>query len=288
HIELFRGSRDMTIEFPQAVGLENMLAEYLISEPIDENSNIELHPEVIKNLKVSSYTVRSGDTLSTIAQKFGLDLDTLISINGIKDARNLIVGTTLEVPNKNGLKYRVKRGDSLDRIAKKYGVGLEALVDWNNLTSSVIKTSQELFIPGAKMSANELNLVLGKLFIYPAKGKLTSRFGYRANPFTGMREFHNGIDIGNYTGTRITAAMTGKVARLGFFPGLGKYIIMIHPDAFQTLYGHLSKITVSEGTRIAQGEKIGEMGNTGYSTGPHLHFTVFKNSVPVDPLKYLH
>ena len=69
---------------------------------------------------------------------------------------------------------------------------------------------------------------------------------------------------------------------------MGKYIILAHPDGYQTLYGHLDSISVKKGTRVDQGQKIGRMGNTGYSSGSHLHFTIFKNSVPVDPLSYLH
>jgi murein DD-endopeptidase MepM/ murein hydrolase activator NlpD len=281
-------SRESPVALPDSVDTEGILSEYLISEPIEEREEIELHPDILKQLKISVYSVREGDTLSTIAQRFGLNIDTVISFNGIKNARSLQAGQKLRVPNADGLRYRVKRGDSLAKIAGIYGIRLESLADWNALASAVIVPAQELFIPGARLSTNALNLVLGKLFIYPSKGRLTSRFGYRPNPFTGVREFHNGIDIGNVVGTRIDAAMQGKVARTGYYAGLGKYIILMHPDRYQTLYGHLNRISVKQGMRVSQGQKIAEMGNTGYSTGPHLHFTIFKDSVPVDPLKYLH
>jgi murein DD-endopeptidase MepM/ murein hydrolase activator NlpD len=285
---IIRGPESDSLELPELVDTEGILAEYLISEPIEKTSEIELHPEILKQLKISSYRVRAGDTLSVIAQKFGLNVDTVISFNNIRNARNLLAGRELRVPNKDGLRYKVRRGDSLGKIARVYGIRLESLVDWNGLTSAVIVPGQELFIPGVRLSTNARNLVLGKLFVYPTRGRLTSRFGYRPNPFTGVREFHNGLDVGNIVGTRINAAMHGKVARIGYYAGLGKFVILIHPDGYQTLYGHLNKISVKRGMRISQGQKIGEMGNTGYSTGPHLHFTIFKNSAPVDPLKYLH
>ncbi len=283
-----RGSEADSLKLPDLIDTEGMLAEYLISEPIEKTSDIELHPEILKQLKISSYRVRAGDTLSVIAQRFGLNVDTIISFNNIRNARNLLAGRRLQVPNKDGLRYRVRRGDSLGKIARVHRIRLESLVDWNGLTSAVIVPGQELFIPGAQLSTNARNLVLGKLFVFPTKGRLTSRFGYRPNPFTGVREFHNGLDVGNIIGTRVGAAMRGKVARVGYYAGMGKFVILIHPDGYQTLYGHLDKISVKRGLRVSQGQKIGEMGNTGYSSGPHLHFTIFKNSVPVDPLKYLH
>ncbi len=280
HLSLF--------DLPVDANMESTLIGYLISEPIPVGDEIKLHPEIVRKLKISTYQIRAGDTLSGIANRFNLNLDTIISMNDISDARALPAGMKLEIPNTNGLRYRIKRGDSLGGIARAYGIRLETLVDWNNLESAVIQPAQELFIPGVRMSTNELNRVLGKLFIYPTRGRITSRFGYRKNPFSGVREFHNALDIGNIVGTPIVATMNGTVARVAYYPWLGKYMILTHADGFQSLYGHLSKVLVSKGKRIRQGQKIAEMGNTGYSTGPHLHFAVFKNSAPVDPLKYLH
>jgi len=88
-------------------------------------------------------------------------------------------------------------------------------------------------------------------------------------------------------GTPIRASMAGDVAAIGVAPIYGKYIIIRHADGFQTLYGHLNTISVVRGERIKQGQKIGEMGNTGFSTGSHLHFTIYKNGIPVDPFEYL-
>ena len=288
-VEVWIGANSSAFAYnlPREADLEAILSEYLITEPINSEVGLNLNPEVVQNLKFSTYAVRNGDTLSGVANRFGLNIDTIISINDIKDAQALVVGMKLEIPNKNGLRYRVKRGDSLGKIANIFAIPLETLVDWNNLDSAVIKPGQELFVVGARLSTNSLNRVLGKLFIYPTKGRLTSRFGSRKNPFSGVAETHKGIDLGNFVGTPIAAAMNGTVARVAYDPWLGKYIILTHADGFQTLYGHLSKIIVSKGQRVRQGHKIGEMGNTGYSTGPHLHFVIFKNSVPVDPLKYL-
>jgi murein DD-endopeptidase MepM/ murein hydrolase activator NlpD len=239
-------------------------------------------------LRTSAYTVQGGDTLSGIAQRFGLAMDTLISFNGIQEARALKVGSQLALPNANGLKYRVRRGDSLEGIARRFGVALNDLLDWNSLESSLIVPGQELFIPGARLSEHELNRVFGRLFILPARGRLSSRFGVRGDPFTGVSRFHNGIDLAGRVGTPVMAAMSGRVSMVGFNPNYGRYVILSHAEGFQTLYGHLDGFQVRRGARVKQGELIGSMGNSGYSTGSHLHFAIFLRGEPVDPSRYLH
>lgn len=266
----------------------DLLWRYLVPEDNSTIIETNLNPEVIKKLMIKSYTVKRGDTLSAIAQKYSLNLDTILSYNNIRKVTALKVGTVLEIPNSDGLKYRVKRGDYLGGIAKKFQVPLNSLLDWNNLETSVITPAQDVFIPGARMSANELNRILGKLFIYPTRGRITSRFGMRMDPFTGIRRFHNGVDIANNTGTPVLAAMSGRVAMVGYNANFGKYIIVRHTDGFQTLYGHLSAFQVSKNERVKQSQLLGKMGDSGYSTGTHLHFSIFFKGEPVDPFKYLH
>jgi murein DD-endopeptidase MepM/ murein hydrolase activator NlpD len=134
----------------------------------------------------------------------------------------------------------------------------------------------------------ELNRVFGRLFVYPTVGRVTSRFGIRNDPITGLRRFHNGVDLANGVGTPVLAAMSGRVAMLGYNANFGKYIILSHPEGYQTLYGHLQEFLVKRGQRVSQGAVIAHMGNTGYSTGSHLHFSIFRRGEPVDPFKYLH
>ena len=278
----------LPINLPVELETTNLLWHYLVPEDSTTIAETKLNSEAIKSLMIKSYTVKSGDTLSAIAQKYSLNLDTLLSFNNIRKVAALKVGTVLKMPNSNGLKYRVKRGDYLGGIAQKYQVPLNSILDWNNLATSVISPAQDIFIPGARMSANELNRILGKLFIYPARGRVTSRFGMRKDPFTGIKRFHNGVDIANNTGTPVLAAMSGQVAMIGYNANFGKYIIVRHADGFQTLYGHLSTFQVSKNERVNQGQLVGKIGNTGYSTGSHLHFSIFLKGEPVDPFKYLH
>jgi murein DD-endopeptidase MepM/ murein hydrolase activator NlpD len=145
---------------------------------------------------------------------------------------------------------------------------------------------QELFLPGARMSQNDLSRVTGNLFLYPVRGRLSSTFGSRPDPFTGVVRFHNGVDIVGRQGTTVGAAMAGSVAAIGFNANYGRYVFLQH-SGYQTMYAHLNRIAVSTGQKLAQGQKIGELGNTGYSTGPHLHFSIYRGSEPVDPLRFL-
>jgi murein DD-endopeptidase MepM/ murein hydrolase activator NlpD len=259
------------------------LAGYLISEPIQK---IEPRGALPHTLSVGSHRVARGESLLAIAQRYGISVDALISFNDIKRARSLQAGTQLRVPNADGLAYTVRRGDTLEGIAARYGVSLEGLLDWNRIESDVIHAGESLFIPGARLPASVRESVLGRLMVFPTRGDLSSRFGWRLNPFTGLREHHNGLDIGAAIGTPVMAAAGGRVAATGISPVYGRYVILAHGGGLQTLYGHLSRVLVSRGTSVAQGQKIGEVGNTGYSTGSHLHFTVFRNGVPVDPLRF--
>jgi murein DD-endopeptidase MepM/ murein hydrolase activator NlpD len=129
------------------------------------------------------------------------------------------------------------------------------------------------------MNSTDLKLLLGELFLTPTNGRFTSAFGYRADPFTGKRSLHNGIDLANSIGTPIRAALAGKVVAVTNLGGYGKMIMIQHERGFRTLYGHLNAFNVQLGQYVSQGQIIARMGNTGRSTGPHLHFSVILNGV---------
>jgi murein DD-endopeptidase MepM/ murein hydrolase activator NlpD len=117
--------------------------------------------------------------------------------------------------------------------------------------------------------------------------KLTSGFGYRHDPFTGRSTFHAGVDISGDVGDPIYSAGEGKVKEVGFDRTRGNYIIITHRNGLESWYMHLSEIGVKTDERVKRGERIGEMGNSGRSTGPHLHFQVVLSEGPVNPLRYL-
>ncbi len=123
--------------------------------------------------------------------------------------------------------------------------------------------------------------------IKPTQGWVTSKFGYRKSPFTNERVFHSGLDIANKTGTEIVATADGKISFTGSRLNYGKMIKIDHGYGMATHYAHLSKILVKPGQRVKRGQTIALMGNTGRSTGPHLHYEVVVNNVPVNPVKYI-
>jgi murein DD-endopeptidase MepM/ murein hydrolase activator NlpD len=238
-------------------------------------------------LSYSMYTVRNGDTLGAIAKRSGLALDSLISANGISNARAVKSGTALRIPSMDGLVHRVRAGESLTTIAKRYKVETTRILDANDLGSAMLTPGQSLFIPGARLAEADLKQVLGELIAWPARGRLSSYFGYRPDPFTGIRRFHGGLDIVMNTGTAVRSAAAGVVSDVGYNANYGNYIIVTHGGGLQTLYGHLSSTSIAKGAKVAQGTMIGLSGNTGYSTGPHLHFGIYKAGVGINPLKYL-
>ncbi|NJO39239.1 MAG: M23 family metallopeptidase [Cyanobacteria bacterium CRU_2_1] len=117
--------------------------------------------------------------------------------------------------------------------------------------------------------------------------EITSMFGLRFNPFGWGYEFHQGIDFVAAYGAPIRATATGTVSDAGWDEGFGNHVIIDHGYGYETLYAHLSKTAVAKGDRITQQRIIGYLGNTGRSTGPHLHYAVFRNGHAVDPKKYL-
>ena len=248
---------------------------------------------LLSSIDPIQYIVKRGDTISEIAEEFGLQIDTIISYNNIADVRSFYAGTTLYIPALDreraidGVAYTVKRGDTLVEIAERHSVQLNPILDANQLATDVIQLGDRLFIPNARMSNVELRKALGTLFVAPVEGRLTSRFGMRIDPISQKNSMHFGLDIANETGTPVFASNDGTVRMVGNGRLYGNYVVIDHVEQFQTLYAHLSQISVEEGERIAQGELVGRIGSTGYSTGPHLHFTIFKAYEPVNPLDYI-
>ncbi|MFP4643204.1 MAG: peptidoglycan DD-metalloendopeptidase family protein [Spirochaetales bacterium] len=248
----------------------------------------ELDVSRFQSLSFDTHEVEAGDTLSGIARRYDITLDTLVSFNQISDSRAVQIGTEFKIPSRSGLRHIVERGESVYSVAEKYSVSNEDILDVNDLETATLNVGDELFIPGARMRSTELRLILGELFISPTSGRMSSGFGTRPDPFTGRRSFHNGVDWSNIPGTKVVASMAGRVVEVGTNRIYGRYVIVEHPEGFQSMYGHLGSVDVSKGQRVSQRQRVGTMGNTGRSTGPHLHFSLFENGRPVDPLQHVH
>ena len=269
--------------------LEQKLSGYAGIPSLDvpmEYTDIPLN--MIETFEWVTHKVKKGESVYKIARDFGISMDAIITSNNITDARRLAEGTVLRIPNIDGIPYTVKSGDNLSKISASMKIPLEVILDVNDMRTDTITAGQVLFMPGARMAPEALKRALGELFVYPVKGRLTDSYGFRISPITNTRSFHGAIDLAAPSGTLVRAPMDGKVVSIGNNRIYGKFIVMSHIDGYETLFAHLSSVAVNQGEKVRQGAKIGEVGSTGESTGPHLHFAVYKNKRAVNPLDLLH
>jgi LysM repeat protein len=257
-----------------------------IAESPETLETVVLEPESFSKSRILLYdthVMKKGEIIGELAMIYGLHDDTIISVNKIKNTRLVQEGKALKIPNQDGIFHTVKSGETLRSIAEKYKSDSGAIQIANELFSGDIKAGTDLFIPGARLDWVYKQEINGDLFIWPVSGYITSPYGYRRSPFTDVRQFHSGIDITGNRGTPIRAAMSGRVTTIGYDNILGNFAVISHHSGYRTLYGHMSVIRVKTGTYVGTGERIGDVGSTGLSTGPHLHFTVYKNGVTVNP-----
>jgi len=235
-------------------------------------------------LTFNSYVIEQGDMIGYIAIRTGLNEDTLISVNDIKNTRLLQIGQVIKIPNQDGIYYAVQQGDTLESLAEKYSTTVSHISFVNELFSGALRPNDMLFIPGAKMEFINRQEINGDLFIWPVDSRrITSSYGYRIDPFSRTRQFHTGLDIGAVMGSPIRAGMAGRVSHVGYDDSYGNHVVITHHSGYRTLYAHMSLVRVKAGAYVETGERIGDVGSSGRSTGPHLHFTVYKNGVTVNP-----
>jgi LysM repeat protein len=212
----------------------------------------------------ATHTVVAGDTLWAIAQSGRVSVDALAAANSLPETAVLRVGRVLTIP---------AAGTNVPASA-----GHAAAI-----RSRPAHAPQPAAAPPAPQTTAARVVTL----LWPSRGIVTSRFGWRVHPIFGGREFHTGVDIGARLGTPVVAARAGVVHFVGWKTGYGRIIIVEHDGGLETSYSHLSAALVSPGDHVTQGQVIGRIGNTGWSTGPHLLFEVRRNGVPVDPASYL-
>lgn len=235
-------------------------------------------------LKVTTHLVASGETLASIAARYGSDPETLAGLNPELGGR-LRPGQRIKVMDGRGSVYVVGEGDTLTTVAKRFYVAKEKLMAANGLLSEQLKQGQTLILPGIKPRRRDDELAsrgLGPLYLsWPARGWITSRFG----PRWGRQ--HEGVDIAASWGSRVTAAAPGRVEYTGWYAGYGRLIIVDHGRGIKTWYGHNSRFLVKPGQPVERGDLIAYSGSSGQSTGPHLHFEVRVNGRPQNPLALL-
>ena len=266
---------------------ERSLLEKEKAEKKDTESDSNQSPNEAQKknlLKVKTYVVKPGTTLWGIAREHGLHLSTLVHANNLSPSQPIHPGQKLKIYNMDGFIYQVRRGQTLSRIARTYDVSLHEIIQINQIENPhLVPAGQKIFVPAIKPLYT---------FIWPVRGRISSGFGWRRNPFSKKgREYHRGIDIAVNTGTPIRASHSGRVVVTyrgkGWNRGYGKLVVIRGGDRSYTYYAHLSRVLVRKGKYVRQGQKIGLSGNTGRSTGPHLFFAIVKNGKARNPLKYL-
>jgi murein DD-endopeptidase MepM/ murein hydrolase activator NlpD len=266
---------------------------------------------------VRQYRVAGGDTVWTIARRFGTSVNAITAANGMASPHRLRIGQVLVLPGGGeataaaparpaasaspagppqgaSVTYRVREGDTLSAIARRYATTVGAIAAANDLASAHrLKVGQRLTVPlasgGGTAPAHELTTTPSTLsttataggFVWPARGLLTSRYGWR------YRRHHDGVDLAAPHGSPIYAARAGRVVFAGWYYGYGRAVIIEHGGGLTTLYGHASSLLVRTGETVRRGQVIARIGCTGRCSGPHLHFEVRIGGRAVNPLRYL-
>lgn len=273
------------------------ILESIPSEEVTEYQNQKRKESI-------NYVVKPGETVTHVANKFGISVETILWENDLGPRSLIRPGDELVILPMTGVSHKVASGDTIGKIAKKYDISEEKIIEYNNLFDvSDIKVGQDLLIPeGRKVSpyvapstsyvrATPSSSGITKLFIPPqASASQTSGMVWPA----GVRRIsqyyswrHTGLDIAGPTGTAIYAAEGGTVEYSGWSNGYGYNVLINHNNGYKTRYAHHSKLYVSKGDQVVKGQTIAAMGSTGWSTGPHLHFEVIVSGVKKNPLSYI-
>lgn len=227
--------------------------------------------EPIRSLRFVKYTVKEKDTFFVIMARTGMDIDTLSSVNSLSSPQDIYAGMVLYIPNMRGV-YDTEsfpfNEEGRVRLAEKYRLREDLLLEDKHFR-------KEWFVPGKTLGRIEKTFFYGLAFTLPLKeGYFSSGYGSRKDPFTKKKTFHGGIDIAAPEGTDVHSSADGEVIFAGKKGGYGNLVVVKHILGFETRYGHLSEFSVKKGQRVRKREKIAEVGSTGRSTGPHLHFEV--------------
>jgi murein DD-endopeptidase MepM/ murein hydrolase activator NlpD len=268
---------------PSAVVTSLDLSEYGVQTQVSEKPRDQ----------IITYDIQKGDTLSTVAQKFGVSVDTIKWQNDIK-SDSLTIGDHLKIPPVTGIVHKVSEGETIYSIAKKYKTEPQKILnfpfnDFADLDTFALNVGQSLVVPDGVMPESAPIAAPNYSFQQLAAGG-TGQFSWPTNGVITQYPiwYHMAFDIANPSQPPVTAAGDGKVILVEYLTyGYGRHVIIDHGGGLSTLYGHMIEIYVKNGDTVSRGQVIGKMGSTGRSTGTHLHFEVRRNGVPVNPASFL-
>lgn len=230
-----------------------------------------------------SFTTGREQSVFQLCAELNLPYESLVVINSLPASSPIPAGKEIIIPNMPGVFLPYEPRTDLEYILRASPRNLDhavqTIIDFGGDKRSY------LFLPGERFNKTEQAFYLRVLFRFPVdKGRISSMYGIRPSPITGEIHFHNGIDIAADMGAQVLASRGGTVTETGYSDILGNYILLSHDDGYQSLYGHLDKALVQLNQIVYSGMIIANVGNTGLSTGPHLHFEIRRKGEPQDPL----
>jgi len=233
------------------------------------------------------HVVAEGEDITSISASYGLKMQTIISVNQIRNVNAVKPGLTLRIPDRDGQLYVVKNGDMLSTIARSYNMGWKTLMEVNGLSNEMIRPGQSLFIPDTVQGGAAAAEIASVSFQKPAQGKLIGSFG---QPSTDPADQGNldGVLIQGLAGAAVTAAANGDVVDAGYEQkGRGRFVIVSHEDGYKTTYAHLENVDVKTGMKVAKGQVIGSMGTSGTEyANPTLYFAIEQNGINLNPADF--
>lgn len=261
--------------------------------------------------EIITYTVQSGDTISSIASRFGVSANTILWENGLSSYDVINVGDELRILPMSGIAHEVESGETLSYISNRYDVSEEKILEANDMADAGrLSVGQELIVPGGekiqesspdssavakddqsqKEEKGDSGLSVIRDVVSGDTPSSDGKMHWPTNGHTITQYYswrHHGLDVANSVGTPIYSSDSGRVELAGWTRGYGNNVIVSHGGGKKTRYAHLSQFRCQVGDSVSKGEVIGDMGNTGWSTGPHLHFEVIINGRKLNPLNYI-
>jgi murein DD-endopeptidase MepM/ murein hydrolase activator NlpD len=233
---------------------------------------------------IFSYRPAEEDTLFSLASRCNLPYESIALLNSFSGPQDIEEGKELLIPNTPGIFVPLQPRTDLEKLMVSWRQEADKKGEQIVIRSPKFGRRSLFFLSGERFHPVERAFFLQVLFRFPLPdGIISSPYGPRRSPFTDTVHFHHGIDIAAPTGTEVFASWKGEVTSIGFNTVLGRYVVISHSNGFRTIYGHLEKILVKGGTTVGTGTIIGLVGNTGISTGPHLHFEIRKSGESWDP-----
>lgn len=244
-------------------------------------------------IQLTIHSMRKGESFWNLTRKYNISIETLIGANPHITSLTAQEGTEVVIPAEDGLLLvfddvwdvwnTAKAAKYTGAINGDYRLSIFKLISMDDIRLVFFKDVKPLVVNDSLEKLYQYK----KIFCDPVRGRYTSLFGDRADPFIHDTAFHKGIDIHAKIGVPVKAARQGMVTHSGWKHGYGKSVVLQHYDGYSTVYGHFHTIKAEKGQWVNKGDVIGTVGSTGRSTGPHLHFEIRKHDKAINPLFYI-